>query len=133
MERTRREILAVTRIGSPRVPRILAEGTVTIPTGENVVWLREQRIDGHSLRDVLKQRTLDRAELCRLGVQMLEAPPPASAFDRSSRREAQNIMVDAAGNLPRLRDRVTSDLSPDAIAAGGMAPPATPCWSSTVT
>lgn len=124
IERTRREILAVTRIGSARVPKILAEGTVTIPTGENVVWLREQRIDGHSLREVLKQRTLDRGELCRLGVQILEALAAGERV-RIVHRDVkpENIMVDVAGNFWLLDFGIARHLdlvSRTATAAGGI-------------
>lgn len=124
LERTRREILAVTRIGSHRVPRILDQGTLTLPTGESVVWLREQRVDGHSLREVLRSRTLGRPELCKLGVQILEALVAGERV-RIVHRDVkpENIMVDGKGDFWLLDFGIARHLdltSQTATAAGGI-------------
>src|SRR5439155_9437151 len=51
-ELVRREILAVSRVESSRVPRILDEGQLQTQFGA-FVWIREQRVMGDSLRHVL--------------------------------------------------------------------------------
>ena len=52
-ETVEREILAVQVIRSSRVPRILGQGRIALPFGE-LVWLREQRIFGRTVREVLR-------------------------------------------------------------------------------
>ena len=71
-ETTDREVLAVQIVQSPRVPRILDQGRVQIATGE-LVWLREQRIDGETVRQALTGGAFDKRKLLRLGLHVLEA------------------------------------------------------------
>src|SRR5712691_9373623 len=52
LQRTQREIIAVQHVASPRVPRIFEVGTLATNIG-NVIWFREQRISGDSMRTVL--------------------------------------------------------------------------------
>lgn len=98
LEGVRREILAVQRIGSARVPQILDVGQVNTQMGPSV-WIREQRIIGVSLRERLQQGTLAVDELLRLGVQTLEALAEAERASIVHRDvKPENIMVDVSGN-----------------------------------
>jgi eukaryotic-like serine/threonine-protein kinase len=71
-ETTQREILAVQVIQSPRVPRILDQGRIPTTFGE-VVWLREQRVVGQTVRQVLHAGPLTKERFLRLGLHVLEA------------------------------------------------------------
>lgn len=98
LEGVRREILAVQRIGSARVPQILDVGQINTQMGPSV-WIREQRIIGVSLRERLQQGTLTIDELLRLGVQTLEALAEAERASIVHRDvKPENIMVDVSGN-----------------------------------
>jgi len=67
-----REILAVEEVNSPRVPRILAHGSLPTPLGD-CFWLREQRILGVTVRQLLATGPLPTRPLLRLGLHTLEA------------------------------------------------------------
>ncbi len=71
-ETTNREILAVDVIHSPRVPRILDRGQISLPIGQ-LVWLREQRIVGQTVREALRAGPFLVYRLLRLGLHVLEA------------------------------------------------------------
>ncbi len=70
-EATRREILAVNQVKSPRVPRIFEAGQIATPVGD-FVWFREQRIVGPTVRELLRGGQLDKHHLLRLGLHILE-------------------------------------------------------------
>jgi len=70
LETTRREILAANQVQS-RVPRILAVGQITTPVGD-FVWIREQRIMGPTVREMLRTGPLDKQHLLRFGLHVLE-------------------------------------------------------------
>lgn len=72
IETTRREILAVQQVQSPRVPSILAQGSVNTPLGD-VVWIQEQRILGLTVRQILQSSSMNVREVIRLGLHILEA------------------------------------------------------------
>jgi serine/threonine protein kinase len=72
VERVQREILAVQRIASPRVPSIIEAGILTTPLGA-FVWLRERRIHGESVRQALQRGPLPKDDVALLGLHMLEA------------------------------------------------------------
>ncbi len=73
LERIKREILAVQKIGSPRVPRILEVGVVAI-NGAMSLWLREQRVVGVSVRqEVSTKGLLPASEVAHLVLHILEA------------------------------------------------------------
>lgn len=66
-----RELLAVTRIASDRVPSVYKTGLVDTPEGE-CVWLVEQRVVGDSVRSVLQgEGAFSKAEILRLGLHCL--------------------------------------------------------------
>lgn len=67
-----REILAVEQVNSPRVPRILAYGSLSTPLGD-CFWLREERIMGSTVRQLLATGPLPPRSLLRLGLHTLEA------------------------------------------------------------
>lgn len=71
-ERVRREILAVNRVNSPRVPQILHEATIDV-LGSPVIWLLEQWIDGDTVRTAIQSGPLTLPSLLRLGCHTLEA------------------------------------------------------------
>lgn len=73
-ERVRREVLAVRQVKSKRVPRIFEEGVLgQTPLGDGLIWLREQRIEGQNVRQVLGSGALPPAEVLQLGEHVLEA------------------------------------------------------------
>lgn len=67
-----REVAAPELVASHRVPRVFAMGKLASPLGE-VLWLRERRIWGESLRTVVASGPLEWNVVLRLAVQMLEA------------------------------------------------------------
>ena len=71
-EFTRRELLAVQQIHAARVPEILETGTLNTTTGQ-LVWVRERRVIGESVRDVLRVGALPPIEVLRLGTQVLDS------------------------------------------------------------
>jgi serine/threonine-protein kinase len=99
LEATRREILAVQTINSPRVPRILEVGRISTPMGPSV-WLIEQRILGVTLRERLQQGPLSVDELLRLGGQALEVLVAAEQTGIVHRDvKPENIILDTSGNF----------------------------------
>ncbi|WAS99536.1 serine/threonine-protein kinase [Nannocystis punicea] len=73
-ERVRREILAVKEINSTRVPRIFEDGVLRgTPLGFDVIWLREQRILGENVKQILQRSTLSQKEILALCRHVLEA------------------------------------------------------------
>jgi serine/threonine protein kinase len=98
-EAVRREILAVQRINSPRVPRILDEGTATTNVG-TCVWLREVQVSGSTIRSMLANGPLSAADILRLGLHVLEALEGAERVQIVHRDvKPDNIMRDAAGDF----------------------------------
>ncbi|HKI03693.1 MAG TPA: serine/threonine-protein kinase [Thermoanaerobaculia bacterium] len=73
IEGIRREILAVQRIWSPRVPPILEFGQISSPVGD-CFWIVEKRIHGVTLRERLHANgPLSQSTLLTLGTHILEA------------------------------------------------------------
>lgn len=99
VESVNREILAVRNVQSRRVPRILDSGSLVTPMG-NSLWLREQRIDGTTLRQRLQNGRLPERDVLRLGLQMLEALVQAENAAIVHRDvKPDNIMVDRNGDF----------------------------------
>lgn len=97
-EEIRREILAVQRVRSPRVPRIFDDGIVSSQLGD-VIWIREQRIPGQSVRQVLGAAPMSIPDLMRMGIQILEALADAEAVGIVHRDvKPDNIIRDTACN-----------------------------------
>lgn len=94
-ETTDREVLAVQIVQSPRIPRILDQGRIQTPIGE-LVWLREQRIIGETVRQVLKSGPFDKKRLLRLGLHVLEALAKAEEVQIVHRDvKPDNVILDA--------------------------------------
>jgi eukaryotic-like serine/threonine-protein kinase len=97
-EEIRREIIAVQRVRSPRVPRIFADGVVPSQLGD-VIWIREQRIPGRSVRQVLSAGPMTVPDLMRMGMQLLEALADAEGVGIVHRDvKPENIIRDTADN-----------------------------------
>jgi serine/threonine-protein kinase len=98
-DRIVREIQAVQTVASPRVPKIFEVGIKNSSVGE-VIWLREERIAGDSLRQVVQEKgSLDPRQVLLLGRQMLEALVDAEKV-RIVHRDVKpdNIMIDGFHN-----------------------------------
>jgi serine/threonine protein kinase len=99
LETVRREVLAVATVQSARVPKILEYGTVGTPLGD-CVWLREQRVNGETVRSSLQAGAFETRRLLTLGLHMLEALIAAEAV-RIVHRDVKpdNIISDPAGSF----------------------------------
>ena len=71
LEATRREALAAGQLAAHRVPQILDAALLATPLGQ-CVWFRERRIQGHSVREVVRRGPFDKMSLLKLGLQVLE-------------------------------------------------------------
>ena len=117
VETTEREILAVQSVQSPRVPQILEKGTVASQLGD-LVWLREQRITGATLRTRLQQGPLPEIDVLRLGLQMLEALAMAESVEIVHRDvKPDNIMADGLGDYWLLDFGLARHLQLDSLTA----------------
>lgn len=95
IERTEREVLAVARIQSSRVPKILGHGTIRTAAGD-CLWFREQRILGPTVREMLVRGPLGTQRLLRLGLHVSEtlmAAEDASIVHRDVKPD--NIILDS--------------------------------------
>jgi eukaryotic-like serine/threonine-protein kinase len=99
IESVHREILAVSEVQSPRVPKILANGEVDTVLGK-CVWIREQQVIGRTVRDCIKVGSLAFDQILRLGLQMLEALAKAEEV-RIVHRDVkpENIIRDETGDF----------------------------------
>lgn len=98
-ERTRRELVAVARIQSGRIPSILEQGTIATPIGY-CFWFREQRIHGRTVRECLANGPLDTSTLLRLALHVSETLVAAEAVNIVHRDvKPENIIRDSAGDF----------------------------------
>ena len=131
-ERVRREMLAVQKASCPRVPRRLDTGTLQTNVG-NVIWVREQRIAGDSLRVAVQRGVLGKTDLLRLAVHILEALADAEMVQIVHRDvKPENIIRDSNGDLWLLDFGIARHLdlasltgshSPFGVGTAGYAPP----------
>jgi len=99
VETTQREILAVLKVQSSRVPVIYEHGQIAAPIGD-CVWLREQRIIGQNVRELLNGGPLPPEQFLRLGLHVLEALVDAETAKIVHRDvKPENIIRDASGNF----------------------------------
>lgn len=119
-EMVEREILAVNQVQSPRVPRISETGHITTPLGP-VVWLREQRISGQTVRDRVRASILPNRELFRLGLHVLEALAKAEEAKIVHRDvKPDNLMVDSHGDFWLLDFGLARHLQLDSLTASNL-------------
>lgn len=97
-ERVTREILAAKQASCARIPEILADGSFQGPTGETVLWVRERRIDGKTLREVLQAGSLTLKTALHIAIDVLEAICAAERA-RIVHRDVkpENILIDSEG------------------------------------
>ena len=93
-DRLAREVLACELVDCERVPRIIETGVLDTPIGE-CIWVREQRVNGVTLRTRLESGPLAFAEVIRLGLQVLATLGVAEG-KRIVHRDIkpENVMVD---------------------------------------
>lgn len=98
-QRLEREVLAGKLVDCERVPHVFETGELTTPLG-NCIWLREQRVQGTTLRTRLRSGALDCSSVVRLGVQLLSTLAHAEA-KRIVHRDIkpENMMLDTNGNF----------------------------------
>jgi serine/threonine-protein kinase len=98
-ERLEREVLAGQLVECDRVPRVFETGLLATPIGE-CIWLREQRVQGTTLRTRLNAGALDFGGVVRLGMQLLSTLAQAES-KRIVHRDIkpENVMVDDGGNF----------------------------------
>ena len=131
-ERVRREILAVQKASCPRVPKILETGILRTNVGD-VIWVREQRIAGDSLRSVIQHGPLGKEDLLRLAIHVLEALADAEKVQIVHRDvKPENIIRGTNGDFWLLDFGVARHLdltsltgshSPFGVGTAGYAPP----------
>lgn len=116
-----REILAVQSVHSPRVPQILEKGVVASQLGD-LVWLREQRVAGVTVRERLRSGRLSEPDTLKLGLHMLQALSKAESVGIVHRDvKPDNIMVDAAGDFWLLDFGLARHLSLDSLTTSAAA------------
>lgn len=120
-ERLEREVLAGQLVECERVPRVFETGELTTPIGK-CIWLREQRVQGTTLRTPLRAGALDYAAVLRLGVQLLATLAQAEA-KRIVHRDIkpENIMVDGNGDYWLLDFGLARHLDLDSLTATRLA------------
>lgn len=132
LESVHREILAVSRVQSPRVPIILDTGNVDTDLGK-CIWIREQRVMGMTVRECAQSGPFASEQVLRLGLQMLEALARAEEVQIVHRDvKPENIIRDPAGNFWLLDfgvarhlglSSLTATASPFGKFTAGYAPP----------
>ncbi len=97
--RIEREVQAPLKVKSSKVPKVAEVGRRPSPTGE-IVWLRERKIEGRSLRQVLSTGgPMAFVAAIKIGlhvVEVLAAAEQATIVHRDIKPE--NIIVDPCGN-----------------------------------
>lgn len=97
-----REILAVTNVASPRVPKIISQGVIPSPLGD-CFWLREERVAGDTVRSELAAGPFTTDRFLRLGSDMLEALVAAEAASIVHRDvKPENIVASPNGEFSLL-------------------------------
>ena len=112
-----REVMAVEQVQSPRVPRILEIGIMPSPFGD-CIWIREQRVNGITLRERLQSGPLGPTEILKLAYQMLEALTDAERAQIVHRDvKPDNTMIDVNGDFWLLDFGIARHLTMSALTA----------------
>ena len=132
LESVHREILAVSQVQSPRVPKILANGDVDTVLGK-CIWIREQRVVGKTVRECVQAGPFTPDMTLRLGLHMLEALVKAEEVHIVHRDvKPENIICDQLGDFWLLDfgvarhlglSSLTATASPFGKFTAGYAPP----------
>lgn len=119
-ERAAREVAAVVAIQCPRVPKVYQTGRLSSPVGQ-IVWLREQRLDGMNVREKLARGPFAAKDVLRLGLHVLEGLVAAES-SRIVHRDVkpENVFEDAAGNYWLLDFGLARHLDLESLTATGM-------------
>jgi serine/threonine-protein kinase len=98
-ERIEREMQAPLKVKSPRVPKVAELGRMKSPTGE-IVWLREKKIVGQSLKELLRAKgKLDVPTTVRIGLHVIEVLADGEKADVVHRDiKPGNIIVASDGS-----------------------------------
>lgn len=96
-QRAEREILAVQKITSTRIPPILEAGTIGTAFGA-VLWIREPLLAGRPLNEVIATEFLTDSQILRIGLHILQALAAAETAKIVHRDvKPPNILVDQSG------------------------------------
>lgn len=80
-ERIEREMQTPLKVKSSRVPMVYELGRTSSPTGE-IVWFREKKVEGQSLREVIETKgKVDATTTIRIGLHVIEVLAAAEAAD----------------------------------------------------
>ena len=120
-KRAVREVEAVVSIDCPRVPKIFEMGIVNSPVGD-MIWLREQRLQGQNLRERLQKGLLDPTTEMRLALHILEALVAAEQ-KRIVHRDVkpENIFVDTSDRFWLLDFGLARHLDKESLTLTGAA------------
>ena len=119
-QRIHREMQAQLKVKSPRVPKVAELGRTPSPTGE-IVWLREEKIEGQSLRELLKGKgKLDPIATIKIGLHVIEVLAAAEAADVVHRDiKPGNIIVDPTGSAWVIDFGLARHLDMESMTASG--------------
>lgn len=121
VERALREVQAVSQINSSRVPRILEVGTKSSTMGD-MIWFREEFVEGETLRDRFNQSRLNDADILRLGLHILQALDSAEQA-RIVHRDVkpENIIISSADSFWLLDFGIARHLDQQSLTATALA------------
>lgn len=102
-ERIQREVDAVQKVNSRRVPQILEYGRI-VSGADELLWIREQLVVGENLRERFSKGQLSVHEILTLGLHILEALAVVEEKKIVHRDvKPENIMVSSGGDYYLLR------------------------------
>lgn len=132
LERIQREVLAANGLASARVPRIHEVGRAPTNIGD-LIWIREQRIVGTSVRELLARGSLTKSQVLAIGMHTLETLAVAEGQHMVHRDiKPDNLMYSEGGEswlldfgLVRMLDMssLTQTALPFGVGTVGYAPP----------
>lgn len=119
IERTARELIAVARARSTRVPAILGHGTISTPIGD-CFWFREKRILGETVQRRLEQGPLGTADLLKMCLHVTESLVAAEDVNIVHRDvKPANIILDESGDFWLIDFGIARHLGLDSLTDSG--------------